>query len=450
MNDDNELDPVARLRAADPAADVEPRAGFSDEVVARATADAAAEQGAEAPDEAAPVTDLAAARARRRPRWLPVAAVAASIAIVGAAGYGLGASTGAPANLADGPAAPPISLQSDVGTSGGEAADGAVPGGIAGGAAAPELRGTGGAAADSATTDSIYPNGFGRNQFSSSGLDSAEGTAQAYTFDAYAASTQDTVAALAAALGIVSPVELRDGSWIAGPPDFSGPYLSVGLNGTLSFYFQNPHINPWLCVEGAEVCEPTGTTPTEAAAIDALRSLVVAAGLDPAAFEFTSQVWEGSTTRWAEAWPVVVGQRIDQGWSLEIAEDGVINAYGSLAPIVPLGEYPVVSEQAAFERLSDPRFGALMGSMPFAARASDTPAEEWVPPTEPPATPAEGTSLSWPVNDVEIVSARLGLASEWQPDGSVLVIPAYEFTDADGGTWSVIAVADSMLDFEAE
>ena len=58
--------------------------------------------------------------------------------------------------------------------------------------------------------------------------------------------------------------------------------------------------------------------------------------------------------------------------------------------------------------------------------------------------------MSWPVNDVEIVDARLGLASQWQPDGSVLVVPAYEFTDADGGVWSVIAVSDSMLNFESE
>jgi hypothetical protein len=54
---------------------------------------------------------------------------------------------------------------------------------------------------------------------------------------------------------------------------------------------------------------------------------------------------------------------------------------------------------------------------------------------------------------VSIVSARLGLASRWQPDGGVLVVPAYEFTDADDGTWSPVArrpspVADSMLDFE--
>ena len=73
-----------------------------------------------------------------------------------------------------------------------------------------------------------------------------------------------------------------------------------------------------------------------------------------------------------------------------------------------------------------------------------------MPPTEPPAVPSAGTSLAWPVNDVEIVDARLGLASQWQPDGSVLVVPAYEFTDADGGTWSVIAVADEKLDFATE
>ncbi|MCY7287131.1 MAG: hypothetical protein LH624_02500 [Cryobacterium sp.] len=70
-------------------------------------------------------------------------------------------------------------------------------------------------------------------------------------------------------------------------------------------------------------------------------------------------------------------------------------------------------------------------------------------PMEPPATPVAGTSVSLPVNKVEIVSAQLGLASQWQPDESVLVVPAYVFTDAEGGTWSVLAVEESMLDFRA-
>ncbi len=110
-----------------------------------------------------------------------------------------------------------------------------------------------------------------------------------------------------------------------------------------------------------------------------------------------------------------------------------------------------MSEQEGFERLSDPRFGAQMTILPIAAREppSRRPRSGCLRPSRPRHRP-RAPSLSWPVNEVEIVSARLGLASQWQPDGSVLVVPAYEFTDADGGTWSVIAVADSMLDFASE
>ena len=64
----------------------------------------------------------------------------------------------------------------------------------------------------------------------------------------------------------------------------------------------------------------------------------------------------------------VDGQRIDQAWSLELTDAGVSSAYGTLAPIVSLGEYAVVSEQEGFERLSDPRFGAQMTIMPLAMR----------------------------------------------------------------------------------
>ena len=443
MNDDNELDPVARLRAADPAVGVEPHPGFADEVIARATSDSTAD-----PVTAAPVADLASERARRRPRWLPIAAVAASIAIIGAAGYGLGASTGGATNLAGGAAAP-ISLQTGANQEGAVQGGAAVP--SAGFGADQKMAGPG-PVADSMMMP--YPYGFGRNDFTSSGLATTEGTALAYTYDARAASNAETVTALAAALGVDGTAELKDGSWIVGPQDGTAPYLSVSLDGTLGFSYSNPLINPWNCVEGADVavpCEPTGEIPSEAAAIDALRSLIVSVGRDPGSFEFTSETWEGAVTRMAQAWPVVDGQRIDQAWSLELTDAGVSSAYGTLAPIVGLGEYAVVSEQEGFERLSDPRFGAQMTIMPLAMREQPAATtEEWVPPTEPPATPTEGSSISWPVNDVEIISARLGLASQWQPDGSVLIVPAYEFTDADGGAWSVIAVADSMLDFETD
>jgi hypothetical protein len=447
MNDEHEheleQDALRRLRAADPAAAVEPRAGFADDVVAQATAETTAEPALTA--ESVPVADLTAERARRLPRWIPVAAVAASLVVVGAVGYGVGATTGGATNLADG-AAPPISLQSESGAGATEQDLGTSD------AAVPERTkmSQGGAA------DLMYPYGFGRNQFSASGLSTSEGTAAAYGFDARAASSAENVAALAASLGITAAPALTDGAWSAGPQDGTAPALWVSLDGMLSFSYSDPRITPWKCADGAETCEPTGDIPSEEAAIEALRSLLASAGRDPEAFEFTSETYEGAVTRSAQAWAVVDGQRLDQAWGVDLAGDGMVSAYGALADLVAIGDYPIVSEQEAFERLSDPRFGASMTNLPIALReqqVAEQPADapsEWVPPTEPPAAPTAGAPLSWPVHDVEIVDARLGLASQWQPEGSVLVVPAYEFTAADGGTWSVIAVADAKLDFAAE
>ncbi|MCP2372434.1 hypothetical protein BJ978_003110 [Agromyces terreus] len=462
MNDEHESDPLERLRAADPAASVEPRAGFAEAVVARATAEEGIELEASAASEAsarvAPTADLAAERRRRRPKWIPVAAVAASLAIFGGAGYALGAANGGSTGLADA-AAPPISLPG--------VASGATPEIAAGSDAVA-------GAADKMSADLSYPSGFGRNEFSASGLSTSAGSAAGYGYDAGAASNAENVAALAAALGVEGTPELRDGSWLVGPQDGSAPSLTVGLDGTLGFSYYDPRLDPWACQptgDGAESsesaeavdptiepgviepdvvepCEPTGTSPSESTAVDALRSVIGATGRDADAFEYTSETWEGSVTRTAQAWPVIDGQRLDQPWNAEVAEGGLLSAYGSLAEIIPLGEYAIVSEQEAFERLSDPRFGAQMTAMPFAVRTDAAPdqAAEWVPPTAPPPAPTSGVAISWPVNRVEIVSARLGLASQWQPDGSVVVVPAYEFTDAGGGTWSVIAVAETELD----
>jgi hypothetical protein len=53
------------------------------------------------------------------------------------------------------------------------------------------------------------------------------------------------------------------------------------------------------------------------------------------------------------------------------------------------------------------------------------------------------------VSEVTITEARLGLAQHHQRDGSVLVLPAYELRDAQGNSWSVIAVAEEAMDFTA-
>ena len=249
-----------------------------------------------------------------------------------------------------------------------------------------------------------------------------------------------------------------------------GSWVGVSLDGSLNFFFNNPALNPWNCgmiepaaVEGGDdaatsgldiapvdPCVPTTPAPSEETAIAALKGVLESIGRDPGAYEFSSETWENSPTRSAQAWLIIDGQRTDHSISVEVSEAGIISAYGPLAPLVSLGDYPVVSEQEAFERLSDSRFGANQTFWPMEDLARTDPGAAWTPPTAPPTTPGAGAAVSWPVTNVEITSARLGLASQYQVDGTVLIVPAYEFTASDGGTWSVIAVADEALDFSTE
>ncbi|ERK71823.1 hypothetical protein N136_01829 [Leifsonia aquatica ATCC 14665] len=439
MTDDNELDPLARLRAADPAAEVEAPDGFAARVVAEATADAGRESTEqEAPEQEATVTEITSARTRRRRLWLPIAAVAASVVVFGGAGFAVGSVT--TASSVAGGAAAPISLEGG----GAQTAEGRSA--ASGPTAGQKIAAPG-------AFDQVYRSGYGRNSFTASGLSTSAGTARAYGFDARAASDAKTVGALAKALGIDMAPALKDGSWQAGPQDGTAPSLTVGLDGTLSFSYYDSAIDPMVCDgDSAHACGAPPAVPSADAAVAELRAIISSAGRDPDAFEYASDPSSGVHAMTAQAWPVIDGQRVDQPWTVEFTADGVFSASGSLAPLVSMGEYPVVSAQTAFERLSDPRFGAQQTAMPLALRAeeqSTAPAPTDAP-TQPPALPGSGVSPSWPVNDVHIVSARLGLASQWQPDGSVLVLPAYELTDSDGGTWSVIAVADAKLDFAVE
>jgi hypothetical protein len=46
--------------------------------------------------------------------------------------------------------------------------------------------------------------------------------------------------------------------------------------------------------------------------------------------------------------------------------------------------------------------------------------------------------------------AELSLAQYWQPDGTLLILPAYRVTTADDrGTWAIIAVSQTAVEFVA-
>ncbi|MHB1290335.1 hypothetical protein, partial [Georgenia sp.] len=105
------------------------------------------------------------------------------------------------------------------------------------------------------------------------------------------------------------------------------------------------------------------------------------------------------------------------------------------------------SAAAAVDRLTDPRFGTIGFAWPA---AEGGPVDTFVPeptPSGPPTTAVAGGAIPWPVADITLVSATLGLAQHHDLGSrSALLVPAYEFADADGRRWSVIAVAEESLD----
>lgn len=484
--DDADLE---RLRAADPAADATPDATALEaavrdrvpEAFARpATAgpgagpapaalpDASGLAGADGPT-AALVDELAERRARRLRRRAPlqVAAAVVGALVIGTGGYALGAGDRGSAgdSAAESTALAPIRLG---GADAPAAAD--MPAGtevFAGGVATEE----GSVGSSRATADMAYPGGWGgRTVFRADGLSSDGARADAWAYDAAGVFSQETARRVAVVLGVTGEVREEYGSYAVGSADWTGPTVSLQPDGLASVSFNDPAKDPWGCVvvtpmpaEGADGVSPSaepgaceeadhGAPPSGAEAGDRLRDVLGSLGLDPDGYEIAAEeqpVDQGApraTT--VTAAEVVDGQRTGTQWSATYSGAGLASLYGSLAPRVAIGAYDVVSPAEAVERLGDPRFGG--GGMIAWAREDvqslPETASEPAAPTVPP-TVGEGARFAWPVTDVTITDARLGLAVQYQPDGAAVLLPAYELSDAAGNVWSVVAVVDDQLDF---
>ncbi|HQY33556.1 MAG TPA: hypothetical protein PLS68_06270 [Actinotalea sp.] len=441
-------DEIARLAQADPAAGLHP-----DAAALRAAVDA---RTTAVPDQ------LAVARSRRWTSWpARVAGIAAAALVVGGGGgYAIGAAGSQPELAA-------AAITLTTGPSGGDAAS-------SGAAGAPESlavpdAGVGGAAR---TADMSFWGGWGRTVFTSSGLSDEGGSHAAWALDAASVFSDATIAAAAAALGVAGSPEMTYGSWSVGATDGTGPVVTLSADGTASLGYYDPTTDPWSCTtvteggadgtteEGLVAPEPCvqrdlGPAPQGEDASARLRALLGSLGQDAASFELVAEDYGDIAYAYVTAYQVIDGQRTGLAWSASFTGAGLQSLYGSLAPAVALGEYAVISPVEAVERLGDPRFGFGWGG-PIAyadgaaAREGDmaVQSEEPAVPTVPP-TAAAGSSLSWPVTEVTIVSARLGVALHTQADGAAVLAPTYELTSADGGIWTVLAVADSALDFSA-
>ncbi|SEE91649.1 hypothetical protein [Ruania alba] len=460
MNPRDPDQPLDRLRAADPAAD----APAVDLARVRAAVDARlGEEGprASADHETRAVPDELARRRRRRVApWLSAAAVGALLFTGG--GYLLGTSGtgGADAAGADSAAAEEAAADRSMADSNDGAAE---PGALAPGTA------ESGAEEDALS----YPSGQ-RTVFTSSGLGSTGTTAHAYGLDASGVATAERVAQIAEAFGMTGTPTEGDGAWSLGSYDSGDPVLRVYPDGTVDY--SDPALDPWRCEEMAEegggasgstgCTDPSGDAPAPAQAEQLLREALTALGVDPDAYAVTADRGTEGPLAYVTADLLVDGTPTGVTIGAGVSPDGVANLWGTLAEPYDLGSYDVVSPEQAVERLMDPRFGGVSTDvLPMEIRdedlaaesgSADAPAEDPDTPVEGPAATAPpapidpGASIPWPVRQVTITGAALGLQTLYTDSGHVLLVPTYTLTgaDADGetGTWTVIAVADGQLD----
>ncbi|NTW41463.1 MAG: hypothetical protein HGA44_16560 [Cellulomonadaceae bacterium] len=438
---------VARLAATDPATGAAP-----DAVTLRAAVDERI--AADRPDA------LAAARSRRWTAWpARVAGVAAALLVVGGGGYAVGAARDG--GSTDGPAAAVITL----GTASGD------QGGASSSLAAPE---TAGAAADSSvrSSDMAFGGWYGHTVFTSSGLSDAGGTATAWALDPSQVFGEQAVTAAAAALGVAGTPTLTDGYWVVGSTDGTAPTVTLSPDGTASLGYYDPTKDPWTCATvapdastDAGATDPCtqrdlGPAPQGDAASAALRDVLTAIGVDPAGYEIVVESYGDTAWTYVTAFQVIDGQRSGLAWSAAFTGAGLQSLNGGLAPTVELGAYDVISPSAAVDRLGDARFGSSYGgpilyaegARSAVATDSGVASDDVAAPVEPstptvPPTVAPGSALRWPVQEITIVSARLGVALSTQPDGASVLVPTYELTGDDGSVWSVVAVVDDRLDF---
>ena len=459
MADDTRPDPLEALRGADPA-------------------------------EEAPAPDLDAIRARAvdqstvvpmrsRRTAITVGAVAAGVVLLAGtalAGVAVGRVTAPSSDVVAAPAAeeslpvvgaasPPIPVVA------GQSAPNAPMG-------APEAMSAAGspAVADKAM---IYP-GYGATMLPGPDLTDEPGTAPGYRLAAEGIDLEALARQLSAAFGIPGEPSKQDYGWTVGSIDGTGPSIWIGDDAMVSWSYSDPTINPWECSGGAviepqpepadgsaatspgsepESCKPSEPPLSERDAVREARKILSTLGVSDQAVDGIDVEWESGSddfTTWVTAWQRVDGQRTQLSWSFTFAGKTVAWANGFAAGLEQVPSYPIVGARTAVTRTSDPRFTAF-GPTPLdygiavpmaearddATVSSDASASADVPQGDP-----RRVQVWW--DPMTATGAELSLAQYWQPDGTLLILPAYRVATADDrGTWAIIAVAQTAVEFVA-
>ncbi len=309
------------------------------------------------------------------------------------------------------------------------------------------------------------------------------------------------VAKLAELLGVKG--ELREvpadqgGGWMIGAADYSTATLTVSTDGMLSWWF-NPapstvassiecvYVDPAVDVVvldtdavattavdpaaastdaattvggDAVVAPPEGgcaapvpptNVPDTATAEAKAKQLFADMGYDNASYDFEiyADEWGANVT----AYLLLDGMRSPISLSFGYGAEGVVTwASGSLAIPLPAGEYPLVGADGGVARLNDEtgQWGGYWGGpMAMSRMEGGGTAEVSTASAGSAVAPVAVSDTAEPIS-VSLTGVKMGLTMIWAADNTIWLLPAYEFSAADGGQYTVIAVDDSFIQLPA-
>jgi hypothetical protein len=297
-----------------------------------------------------------------------------------------------------------------------------------------------------------------------------------YEYPAGVELSEDAVRTIADALGVAGdPVRgggaTVDGvAWRVGPDDGSAPTVTVSADAQGTWYYSGAWDREAAvgCAQAidesgnpvGEPCpapEPPAGVPDEARTEQLATELFASLGLDVTTAEIDVYADEWSAS--ASASPVLGDVRAPISWGVGYGGDEVLQwANGVLLDPIATGPFELVDVDTALARLDEQ--GGWWGGYGRGAVGEPMPLDAGVPepaPIDPAVDPAvsgpavePGAPLDEPVEPETITVTLVGVEADlwWvsEPDGSVWLLPAYRFLDADGGMYTVPAVSDTYLE----
>jgi hypothetical protein len=248
----------------------------------------------------------------------------------------------------------------------------------------------------------------------------------------------DTLATtLARAFGLPGEVAQTTTGWIVGQPGGTVASVTVNDDPLLSWAFDDP---------AAAKAAAAGVSLPPDQARDMASALLASIGVDVTAVDWQVDRYADLTE--VTAWQLLGGARTQLAWRLGFGKAGaLVSASGFAAGLVEVPGYPVVGAATAVRRAALPTW-ATLGPRSLAATGSGaTPTASPAASSAPAVDDSGRPVLQVPISDVVVTAAELGLSQFRQPDGDILILPAYELTGDDGSRWSLIAVTGDSVAF---